>query len=78
MLRRRLLFVLTCVGVVLRDEFRHDKEAKRITIKTGGDPRLHLFETVVREHGFDLSDKSSLKFEEITVVHTLKAGTGNP
>ena len=37
-------------------EFNYDAAAKRIMVKTGGDPRLHLFETVVRENsGIDLA-----------------------
>ncbi len=68
---------------VLRDgqpwrEFSYDKAAKRMTIKTGGDPRLHVFETVVREQGIDLAGKKGAKIEEITVVDTLKPGAANP
>ena len=68
---------------VLRDgqpwsEFSYDKAAKRITTKTGGDPRLHVLETVVRERGIDLAGKKDTKIEEIKVVDTLKAGAANP
>ena len=35
-------------------EFSYDKTAKRIMVKSGGDPRLHLFETVLREQGITL------------------------
>ena len=68
---------------VLRDgqpwgEFSYDKSAKRIAVKTGGDPRLHLFETVTREQGIDPDGKKDFKVEDITVVDTLKAGTANP
>jgi hypothetical protein len=68
---------------VLRDgqpwrEFRYDKAAKRIMVKSGGDPRLHVFETVLREQGIDLVGKKDTKIEEITVVDTLKAGEANP
>ena len=60
---------------ILRDgqpwsEFSYDKAARRITVKTGGDPRLHVFETVVREQGIDLAGKKNVKVEEITVVDT--------
>ena len=48
------------------------KSAKRITMKTGGDPRLHVFETVLREQGIDLVGKKDTKIEEIKVVDTLK------
>jgi hypothetical protein len=62
---------------VLRDgrpwtEFTYDKAARRIRVKTGGDPRLHLFETVVRELGIDLAGKKDVKLDGITVANTLK------
>jgi len=52
-------------------EFGYDKAAKRITLKTGGDPRLHLFETVVRERGIDLAGRKDAKIEAIAVTNTL-------
>ena len=60
---------------VLRDgrpwtEFTHDKAARRITVRTGGDPRLHVFETVVREQGIDLAGKKDVQFDGITVENT--------
>jgi hypothetical protein len=62
---------------VLRDgqpwpEFTYDKVAKRIMVKAGGDARLHVFETVVREQGIDLADKKDVKVEDVTAVNTLK------
>ncbi|MGO8703070.1 MAG: DUF1565 domain-containing protein [Candidatus Brocadiia bacterium] len=54
-------------------EFTYDAAAKRITVKTGGDPRLHLFETVVRESGIDLAGRKDVKVEGIEVVDTLGA-----
>jgi len=62
---------------VLRDgqpwtEFTHDKATRRIMVKTGGDPRLHVFETVVREQGIDLAGKKDVQVEGITVANTLK------
>ncbi|MGO9112404.1 MAG: DUF1565 domain-containing protein [Thermoguttaceae bacterium] len=62
---------------VLRDgqpwtEFMHDKAARRIRVKTGGDPRLHVFETVVREQGIDLDGKKDVQVDGITVQNTLK------
>ncbi len=62
---------------ILRDgqpwvEFGYDETAKRITVK-GGDPRLHVFETVVREQGMHLGGKD-IKVEGITVTNTLKEG----
>ena len=47
-------------------------------VKAGGDPRLHLFETIVRERGIDLGGKKDTKIEDITVVDTLKTGAANP
>ena len=44
-------------------------------MKTGGDPRLHLFETVVREQGIDLAGKKDVKVEGITVEKTMLVGT---
>jgi hypothetical protein len=62
----------------LWSEFGYDKAAKRITMKAGGDPRLHLIETVVREQGISLAGKKDTKIEGITVVDTLKAGAATP
>lgn len=50
-------------------EFSNDKAAKRIMVKSGGDPRLHVFERVLREQGIDLIGKKDAKIEEITVGH---------
>jgi hypothetical protein len=47
-------------------------------VKSGGDPRLHVFETVLREQGIDLVGKKDAKIEEIMVLDTLKAGAANP
>jgi len=68
---------------VLRDgqpwtEFTYDKAAKQIKVKAGGDPRLHVFETVVREQGIDLAGKKDVKVEDITVADTLKAPAARP
>jgi hypothetical protein len=59
-------------------EVGYDKAAQRVIVKTGGDPRLHVFETVVRDQGIDLAGKKDVKVEEITVVDTLKAGDAKP
>lgn len=61
---------------VLRDgeqwrEFAYDRTAKRLVVKNG-DPRLHLFETVVREQGIDVAGKKDVKIEDIAVKNTLK------
>jgi hypothetical protein len=68
---------------VLRDgrswsEFGYDKVAQRITMKAGGDPRLHVFETVLREQGIDLVGTKDTKIEGIVVVDTLEANAANP
>jgi hypothetical protein len=61
---------------VLRDgrpwaEFTYDQTARRIAIK-GGDPRLHLFETVVREQGLDSSVAKDVKLDGITLTNMLR------
>jgi hypothetical protein len=63
---------------VLRDgkpcsEFSYDQATGRITVKSG-DPRLHVFETVLREQGIDLTGKKNVKVEGIVEVNTLNAG----
>ena len=68
---------------VLRDgqpwrQFSHNRTARRITMNTGGDPRLHIFENIVRKQGLVLSGRKDTRIEGITVVDTLKAGTVNP
>ena len=60
---------------VLRDGqqwrgFSYDATVRRIIVKEGGDPRLHVLETVMREQGINLAGKKELKIEEITVVDT--------
>ena len=62
---------------VLRDgqlsrEFSYDEATRQITVK-GGDPRLHVFETVLREQGIDLTGKKNVKVEGIVEVNTLNA-----
>jgi hypothetical protein len=68
---------------VLRDgrpwsEFSYDPAAKRIMMKPGADPRLHVFETVVREQGIELVGTKDVKIEDIMVVDTRRAGAANP
>ena len=63
---------------VLRDgrpwrDFHYDQAARRITVKTGGDPRLQVFESVLREKGIDLAGTKDTRMEEIMVMDTLKA-----
>lgn len=51
--------------------FTYDRAARRIVVN-GGDPRLHLFETVVRKQGIDLGDRKDVKLEGIIVANTLQ------
>jgi hypothetical protein len=62
---------------VLRDGqpwsgFSYDKAAKRIRMKTGGDPRLHVIETVLRGQGIDLGGMKNVQIEDVTVVNLLR------
>jgi len=64
---------------ILRDgrpwtEFTYDKAGGRIAVKSGGDPRLHVFETVVRQLAIDLAGKKDVRIDGITVENTLKPG----
>jgi hypothetical protein len=59
-------------------QFSYDATAKRITMTAGGDPRLHVFETLVRERGLALPGGKETKIEGITVVNTLTARAANP
>lgn len=61
---------------ILRDshpwtQWIYDETARKLVVK-GGDPRLHLFETVVRKQGIDLEGWKHVKIEGITVVDTLR------
>jgi hypothetical protein len=56
--------------------FSYGTASRRIMVKTGGDPRLHVFETVVREQAIALAGKQAVKVEGIRVVDTLNAGKG--
>ena len=56
-------------------EFTYDETAKRIVVKAGGDPRLHLFETVVRDSGINLAGRKDVKVEGVEVVDTLGEAT---
>lgn len=60
---------------ILRDgqswgEFKYDRTRKRIVLK-GGDPRIHLFETVVRKQAIQLGGKKDAKIERISVRNLL-------
>ena len=51
-------------------EFTYDPASRRIAMKRG-DPRLHVFETSVRERVIDLDGKANVKLDGITVTNTL-------
>jgi hypothetical protein len=53
-------------------EFRYDKAAGQIKVKAGGDPRLHVFETVVRDRCIDVAARKNVKIEGISVVDAAK------
>jgi len=60
------------------NEFSYDQADRQIIVKSGGDPRLHVFETVIRQEAIDLNDKKDTKIEDIQVVDTLQAEEANP
>ena len=53
-------------------EFTYDEAAKALSVKTGGDPRLHVWETVVRKQAVDLSGRTGVKVEGVEVRDTLE------
>jgi hypothetical protein len=60
---------------VLRDSqpwrnFTYEAAAKRLVVRQG-DPRLHLFETVLRKQAIDLKGRKDVKVEGITEENTL-------
>lgn len=60
---------------VLRDgqpwtDFTYKQAVGRIVVK-GGDPRLHLFETVVRKRGLDAAEAKAVKLDGITMTNML-------
>ncbi len=66
----------TAPRTVLRDgrpwsQFRYDAADHRIFVNAGGDPRLHVFETVVRKQGLILAGRKDVKIEKIAVVDLL-------
>jgi hypothetical protein len=58
--------------------FIYDQAAKRILAKVAGDPRLHVVESVVRQHGINIPANKQVKVEGITVVDTLQTDGSNP
>jgi hypothetical protein len=62
---------------ILRDgqpwaDFSYDGTAKQISLKGGGDPRVHLFEMVVRKQGIAGAANAAALPEGISVVDTLQ------
>ncbi len=57
-------------GQPFRD-FKYDAGARRMTVRAT-DPRLQLFETVVRTGGIELTGLTDVKIEGITVTHILQ------
>jgi len=53
-------------------KYTYDKAARRITVESGGDPRLYVFETVLRAQAIDLTGSKDTKIEDISVADTLK------
>ncbi len=43
-----------------------------LKVGPGGDPRLHIFETALRNQGVNLVDKNNIRIEGVIVVNTLK------
>jgi hypothetical protein len=58
-------------------EFSYDMVTKQIMVRSGGEPRLHTFETILREQVIDLAGKKNVKIEGLKIVDTLKANTAN-
>jgi len=52
------------------DGFQYDAEAKRMRVKDF-DPRLHVVETVVRQHAVDLSGSKDMTVKGLQTVNTL-------
>jgi hypothetical protein len=48
-----------------------DQQARRIAVAGAEDPRLHVFETVAREHAVDLNGRKGVKVAGIGVTDTL-------
>jgi hypothetical protein len=68
--------------LVLRDgtawnQFHYDQAARRIRVEAGGDPRLHVFETLVRAQGIELGDKKDVKIEGIAVIDMVTSSPPN-
>ncbi len=59
-------------------EFTFDEATKRIALTSSGDPRLRVFETLVRERGINLDGRKDVKIEGITVADTLSPGDVKP
>jgi hypothetical protein len=58
--------------------FTYDPATQRLTLTAGGDPRLHLFETVVRQNAFDLQGHSGIVLRGLQMVNTLGPAVVDP
>jgi hypothetical protein len=61
---------------ILRDgkgfrDFNYDVSARRVTVR-GDDPRLHLFETVVREKAIDTAGKTNVSIKDINTENPVR------
>jgi len=52
-------------------KFSYDKSGRQIVVKSGGDPRLHTFETIARKEVIDVRGKKNVRIEEIAIADTL-------
>jgi len=62
--------------ILLRDgqtctDYTYDLSSRRLHV-SGGDPRLHVYETIVRGRLIDLAGKANVKVEGIATVNTLR------
>jgi len=53
------------------DDITYDAAAKCIRLDPGRDPRLSVFETVVRKHAIDLTGRKDVRLEHIETENTL-------
>jgi len=59
-------------------QFRYDQRSQRLELKIGGDPRRHVFETIVRGDVIVLGGRKNTKIEGIAVVDSLNATPKSP
>lgn len=60
-------------------DFKYDTATKRISVQGIDDPRLHVFETIVRTNAIDCSGKEAIQIEGIEITNVLsRAVLGRP